>query len=370
MIARRLFALLSALLLAAPAFAQTGTLLPVPQQMFQTSTGAPCANCKVYFYESGTTTLLDTYSDSDLALAHVNPNPITLNSVGIPTVGGVRVAVYLQPKSYKIKLTTSAGAVIYTQDEIPAVPPFFVDLDVQGSAGEDIVAGDVVYLSAGDGGRFAGLWYKADADATYSSSTAGVIGVAPAAITWGGAPGAIRLQGRITGLSGLSIGSKYYVSATAGALTATAPTQAREVGSADSTTSLIVVQNPSGIYKEGTFTPSLGGNATYTGTPSGNYTKIGRLVFARGDLTVATLGTGSVSTISGLPFVSSQNTVAATVYFTNAAGNFVYVGGYINTGTSTLKIFGLGAAGASVTDPATFFANGTVISFAITYTAY
>jgi hypothetical protein len=44
-------------------------------------------------------------------------------------------------------------------------------------------------------------------------------------------------------------------------------------------------------YEEGTWTPSLGGTATYN-YQQGNYTKIGRFVYIRGALGVATLGTG------------------------------------------------------------------------------
>jgi hypothetical protein len=55
------------------------------------------------------------------------------------------------------------------------------------------------------------------------------------------ATGSIRLSGSVTGLSGLVVGSDYYVSETAGSITATAPMLQRFVGRADTTTSLIVV---------------------------------------------------------------------------------------------------------------------------------
>ena len=54
-------------------------------------------------------------------------------------------------------------------------------------------------------------------------------------------------------------------------------------------------------YEEGTWTPSLGGTATYN-NQTGTYTKIGNMVFIRGVMFVNVLGTGSTTTITGLPF--------------------------------------------------------------------
>jgi hypothetical protein len=54
-------------------------------------------------------------------------------------------------------------------------------------------------------------------------------------------------------------------------------------------------------YEQGTFTPSLGGDATYL-AQSGTYTKIGRVVTFKALVYVNVIGTGSTTTISGLPF--------------------------------------------------------------------
>lgn len=61
------------------------------------------------------------------------------------------------------------------------------------------------------------------------------------------------------------------------------------------------------LYTTGTWTPSLGGTATYT-TQIGHYTKMGRIVCVHGLLDVNVIGTGSQSTISGLPFTSANTT--------------------------------------------------------------
>jgi hypothetical protein len=67
-------------------------------------------------------------------------------------------------------------------------------------------------------------------------------------------------------------------------------------------------------YEEGTWTPSIGGTATYT-TQTGRYTKVGRLVTFMGDLTINVQGTGDAGTISGLPFTVLGNNPVYVGYF-------------------------------------------------------
>jgi hypothetical protein len=209
----------------------SGTVMPAPKLQFFDNNGAVLAGGKLYSFASGTTTPQATYSDADLAVGHENANPVVLDSAG-------RATVFLSPTTYKFVLKTSADATVWTVDGVAAVPPFNVNLDVEATAGEAISANEVVYLSDGSVGT-AGRWYKTDADAVATSTGAQMIAVAPAAIA-SGAAGSVRLQGRVTDLSGLTAGTVYYISGTAGALTATAPSNARVVGVADSTTSLII----------------------------------------------------------------------------------------------------------------------------------
>jgi len=67
-------------------------------------------------------------------------------------------------------------------------------------------------------------------------------------------------------------------------------------------------------YEEGTWTPSLGGDTTYF-TQTGTYTKIGNIYYIRGNLHVNSLGTGSSSIISGLPFGSTGDDAISLSYF-------------------------------------------------------
>ena len=64
-------------------------------------------------------------------------------------------------------------------------------------------------------------------------------------------------------------------------------------------------------YEEGTWTPSVGGDAIYN-SRSGTYTKIGRFVHVTVSISINTLGTGSATTIASLPFVASSDGLAAS----------------------------------------------------------
>jgi len=54
-------------------------------------------------------------------------------------------------------------------------------------------------------------------------------------------------------------------------------------------------------YEEGTWTPANSG-ASFTGTPTGTYTKIGDLVTVRFNFTINSIGSGATNRITGLPF--------------------------------------------------------------------
>lgn len=219
----------------------TGSVMPYPRIQFFDTSGNPLASGTLETYEGGTSTPLATYSDVSLGVA--NPTTITLNAAGRPSVNGTEVAVFLSARAYKFILKNSAGTTIWTQDNVYALQPATsVNLEVDGTAGEALSANDLCYLSDGSGGKTAGRWYKADADNIYSAITPQLSFVTAAVSA--GASGIFRTGGKMTGLSGLTAGTTYYVSATAGALTSTAPTYARIVGQADSTTTLIMAPNP------------------------------------------------------------------------------------------------------------------------------
>lgn len=121
-------------------------------------------------------------------------------------------------------------------------------------------------------------------------------------------------------------------------------------------------------YEEGTWTPSLGGTATYT-IQTGRYTKVGRVVHVQGRLAVNSIGTGSTGVISGLPFTSGADSAAAIGYFQNiGTTGYVSVYAYVVSGSTTIQTAGMATPADGVTSPATFFKNGTDVIFSATYT--
>jgi hypothetical protein len=211
------------------------TLTPSPYQTVLDSDGDPVSGAKVNTYLAGTTTAASTYTTSVGDVA--NANPIVADSAG-------RFVAYLSAGlSYKFVITTSADVAVDEQDNVLAVPGSSVNLDITGTAGIAIAAGEVCFISAtGDAAGTAGLWYLADADLAYSSTTAVEIGIAVSAIAIN-TSGTIRIAGEATTATSTVVGTKYYCSATAGAITSSAPALARLVGIAPTTSSLILNAN-------------------------------------------------------------------------------------------------------------------------------
>jgi len=240
-----------------------GTVMPAPKFVGLDNNANPVSGGKLYTYLAGTTTPQPTYSDVNLTVA--NANPVVLDSAG-------RATVFLSGTSYKFVLTDANDVPIWTQDNVQAVAPFSTNLDIEGIAGETILAGQVCYLSDGSGALTAGRWYLADADNAYSSSRP-QIAIVPDAIG-SGESGTFRLQGAATKSNAqpdFVVGSTYYVSATAGQLSLTPGTNQRVVGQADSTTTLVISPNPPNVAVTPTFTDGITVVSTDAGASAGPY---------------------------------------------------------------------------------------------------
>ena len=74
-------------------------------------------------------------------------------------------------------------------------------------------------------------------------------------------------------------------------------------------------------YEEGTFTPSVGGNATYT-SQIGKYVKIGNSVTIKLEMHINVLGTGSTSTVTGIPFAADTEAPLAVAKATNTSAAY------------------------------------------------
>lgn len=85
------------------------TISPTPKLQFLDLSGQPLVGGKLYSYQAGTTTPLATYTDSSATVS--NPNPIILDARG-------EASVWLGATLYKFRLENSAGAEIWTVDNV------------------------------------------------------------------------------------------------------------------------------------------------------------------------------------------------------------------------------------------------------------
>lgn len=117
-------------------------------------------------------------------------------------------------------------------------------------------------------------------------------------------------------------------------------------------------------YEEGTFTPTLGGSATY-GAQVGNYVKVGKAVTIQLYIAVTSIGSGSTTTISGLPFTSPTQQAAFCSYWGSLATAATTLKPRFEAGTS-IAFYGASTA-ATITNSWTTFGNSTAIYVSGTY---
>jgi hypothetical protein len=123
-------------------------------------------------------------------------------------------------------------------------------------------------------------------------------------------------------------------------------------------------------YEEGSWTPIVGGTATYL-VQSGRYTKIGNKVFIEATLQINVIGTGNQTDIGGLPFATNsssypQGTISVG-YISASAVSLVYIGATIGPGGTAVNLRGLTAAGSNFGALAAL-GSTTVIYFSGQYT--
>ena len=117
-------------------------------------------------------------------------------------------------------------------------------------------------------------------------------------------------------------------------------------------------------YEEGTWTPTLGGTATYT-TQTATYTKIGRQVHVRFRLKVNAIGTGSTSTVSGLPFTSADVYSGVISYYVSLATSVYSLTCY--TSGTTVLFTGQAALDANIDNGIAIWGNSAEVIADITY---
>jgi hypothetical protein len=87
----------------------------LPYQTVIDATGVPIPGAQLYFYESGTSTPLDTFSDPNLTVPNQNPVPAD--------AGGRFPNIFLLPQAYKVVLTDALDDEIWTADPVEEFGP-------------------------------------------------------------------------------------------------------------------------------------------------------------------------------------------------------------------------------------------------------
>jgi hypothetical protein len=125
-------------------------------------------------------------------------------------------------------------------------------------------------------------------------------------------------------------------------------------------------------YEEGTWTPVVGGNATYT-AQYGTYTKIGRLVTLQFFIHINVLGTGSATQLSGFPYNAGSvgfGQSGSISLWGNIATSVVWLGCYINSSAAVMNFTGNGiiASGTTTYNGITIFGDNASVQGTISYT--
>lgn len=216
----------------------TGTVMPMPKYSAFDNNGDPLVGGLLFVYAAGTSTPATTYADVDLLVP--NTNPIVLDAGG-------RATVFLAAGSYKFEQRTSiatGATLVWTQDNITATGSGGgggggADIIATGVAGEDLLADELCFLAIGLDGTVNGRWFKTDSDFPSKSTEAYTVGFA-VSDTPLGATGTFRIYGQMSFLSPLALGSPYFAGATPGTIVNVPPANARFIGQANTTNSLIV----------------------------------------------------------------------------------------------------------------------------------
>ena len=117
----------------------------------------------------------------------------------------------------------------------------------------------------------------------------------------------------------------------------------------------------------GSWTPSVGGTATYT-IQTGSYSKVGNLVTAFFDLHINAIGTGSQSAISGLPYANGPKTAAGSVgYFNTLATSVVSLNLRVDGSQQNLTLTGLTAAANGTAGTLNVLGSASRVIGSITY---
>ncbi|PPD07130.1 MAG: hypothetical protein CTY28_10125 [Hyphomicrobium sp.] len=152
-------------------------VFPPGQRLTNSSTGAPLSGAVVRFYVAGTTTPKTVYADQDLTTAL--GTSVTTDSLGYPTSdGSTKTLVFTDTSSYKVRIETSAGALIAEHDYVKAAVEAGTDDggSVISTRTVETKSLDYTVVAADQGKAFAGNCTGGDVTFTLPSAAAADVG--------------------------------------------------------------------------------------------------------------------------------------------------------------------------------------------------
>jgi hypothetical protein len=126
-------------------------------------------------------------------------------------------------------------------------------------------------------------------------------------------------------------------------------------------------------YEEGSFTPNVGGNATYS-IQIGKYIKIGNLVHCTATMEINSLGTGSTNLLLGLPFAASNHGITAgavnVMYYANLSQGHIWISGYVRNANDSIYFSGNTLSSTTIQhNSQSIFQNSARVDFNVTYSS-
>jgi hypothetical protein len=206
-----------------------------------------------------------------------------------------------------------------------------------------------------------------------TSTTGGTMSWSAITASAGGSTTQVQYNngGSLAGISGFtSDGTRVTASTTIGVGGATPSTSGSGI-TFPATSSVSSNANTLDDYEVGTWTPTLGGTATYV-AQVGTYIKIGRLVYITCLLETILRGTGSTTTISGLPFTTYTGPLIdfplSIRSWSGLATNVLYIVPVAKYNLSTIEFNNTSTAGtATGALTVAIFGNSTKVDIAGCY---